>query len=103
MRFALKKESSARAKPGLRRGRCRILHLSNFTFVCYLEFGKFAHNLHYVDYERLPIEEFSENGGSIPHNTHPAFDIVLEMYQLFPFPPPWSETIEMRNVDIPSH
>jgi hypothetical protein len=24
--------------------------------------------LHYVDYERLPIEEFSENGGSIPHN-----------------------------------
>ena len=26
------------------------------------------HNLHYVDYERLPIEEFSENGGSIPHN-----------------------------------
>src|SRR5713226_1261298 len=68
MRFALKKESSARAKPGLRRGRCRILHLSNFTFVCYLEFGKFSNNLHYVDYERLPIEEFSENGGSIPHN-----------------------------------
>jgi hypothetical protein len=22
----------------------------------------------YVDYERLRIEEFSENGGSIPHN-----------------------------------
>ncbi len=36
--------------------------------VCYLELGKFSNNLHYVDYERLPIEEFSENGRSIPHN-----------------------------------
>src|SRR5438477_9420671 len=38
--------------------------------VCYLEFGKFSNNLHYVDYERLPIEELSENGGSIPHNQY---------------------------------
>ena len=42
--------------------------------VCYLEFGKFSNNLHYVDYERLPIEEFSENGGSIPHNLGSAED-----------------------------
>src|SRR5205814_4252763 len=28
--------------------------------------------VYYVDYERLPLEEFSENGGSIPHNFDPA-------------------------------
>jgi len=39
-----------------------------------VEFRKFSHNLHYVDYERLPIEEFSENGGSIPHNYGISFD-----------------------------
>ena len=31
--------------------------------------------MHYVDYERLPIEEFSENGGSIPHNYEMSFEI----------------------------
>ncbi len=36
--------------------------------VCYLEFAKFSNNLHYVDYERLPIEKFSGDGESIPHN-----------------------------------
>src|SRR6266566_4817652 len=45
--------------------------------VCYLEFGKFSNNLHYVDYERLPIEEFSENGGSIPHNGEQGLSIIL--------------------------
>src|SRR5947209_17682313 len=46
-----------------------MAELCRDAFVCYLEFGKFSNNLHYVDYERLPIEEFSENGGSIPHNS----------------------------------
>ena len=41
-------------------------------FVCYVEFAKFAHNLHYVDYERLPSEELSGDGASIPHNLNPA-------------------------------
>jgi len=31
--------------------------------------------VHYVDYERLPIEEFSENSGSIPHNYEISFEI----------------------------
>src|SRR6266567_2229763 len=48
-----------------------------FLDVCYLEFGKFPNNLHYVDYERLPIEEFSENGGSIPHNREQGIRIIL--------------------------
>jgi hypothetical protein len=33
-----------------------------------LIYQKLPNNGHYVEYERLPIEEFSENGGSIPHN-----------------------------------
>jgi len=33
-----------------------------------LEFAKFSNNWHYVDYERLHIEEFSGDGASIPHN-----------------------------------
>jgi hypothetical protein len=40
-----------------------------------VEFGKFSHNLHYVDYERLPIAELSRDGGSIPHNYEMTFEI----------------------------
>jgi hypothetical protein len=56
-----------------------VLDTFQFRSVCYLEFGKFSNNLHYVDYERLPIEEFSENGGSIPHNVgaHLCFQVLF--------------------------
>ena len=40
-----------------------------------MEFGKFSHNLHYVDYERLPFEELSGDSESIPHNYEISFEI----------------------------
>src|SRR5260370_42042992 len=49
----------------------RLPILRRNLVVCYVEFGKFSHNLHYVDYERLPIEEFSENGGRNSQNFGP--------------------------------
>ena len=60
------------------------------TFVCYVEFGKFPLISNYVDYERLPIEELSENGASIPHNRRYGMImfqpfISYERFFFFPF------------------